>query len=486
MANTGFQPPKPRALRRVVRETIIDPDPIAMDLSDHLAQCHTKLQQSVAALGADAQSPRLAQIADLIIQSMTGPWRSFHTPQHIFDVGCGGSAVEVIAALFHDLVYVQVDSGIQVNLSRYVAPYVREVKPQSLVIDSEPHESDTGFRLALALFGFKPGQSLSPFAGQNEFLSAVVAVKALEGLLSWRDLAQVVVCIEATIPFRATAADGRTPEACMHERLCQVNQAMGLGLSAQECTHAVEMGVRVANRDIGNFGSEHPAEFLNNTWNLIPETNHDLVQVNTFSIRGYRISLQKMEGFLSFLKPEVVFRRYGQEPNQEDHLRRQALTQRNLEVAVQYLRVKLVAIGLLEALSQRMGCDVSLTSIMGQRSDNTGQHFQLERQLPPVSNAYIASNPTEAYVMDLLERGRSADSVYDTRHSPVSSFLVKSLGMDEVMRMLSPTRAFFANPTQSEALLADWSPQALAAIQQAMMKVFVLRTQALQGQAPAA
>ena len=486
MTNTSFQPSKPKALRRVVRATIIDLDPIAMDLSDYLAQCHTKLQQSVAALGADAQSPRLAQIADLIIQSMTGPWRSFHTPQHIFDVGCGGSPVEVIAALFHDLVYVQVDSGIHVNLSRYVAPYVHEVKLQSLVIDSEPHESDPGFRLALALFGFEPGQSLSPFAGQNEFLSAVVAVKALEGLLSWRDLARVVVCIEATIPFRAAASDGRTCEACMHERLSQLNQTMGLGLSAQECMHAVEMGVRVANRDIGNFGSEHPAEFLNNTWNLIPETNHDLVQVNTFSIRGYRISLQKMEGFLSFLTPEVVFRQYGQEPALADHVRRQALTQRNLEVAVQYLRVKLISIGLLEALSRRMGCDVSLSSVMGHRPDNTAQHFQLEHQLPPVPQPYTASHPTEACVMDLLETGRSADSAYDTRHSPVSSFLVKTLGMDEVMRMLPATRAFFADLTQSEALLTDWSPQALATIQQAMVKVFELRTQALQGQAPAA
>ncbi len=451
-----------------------------MDLSEHLAQCHAALKRSVAALGGDAESPRLAEIADLIIRSMTGPWRSFHTPQHIFDVGRDGSPVEVIAALFHDIVYVQVDAGIHLNLSRHLAAHVREVG-HTLVLDTAPAPDDTGLGLTLALFGFAPGQALSPLAGQNEFLSALVAVKALEGLLGWRDLAQVVVCIEATIPFRGALPDGRPCEAAMHERLTAANARFALGLTPDDCTQAVERAVRLANRDIGNFGSAHPAEFLNNTWNLIPETNHDLQQTNTFSIQGYRSSLQKMEGFLGQLRPEVVFRRYGQEPDAAEHALRLQRSARNLAIAVQYLRVKLISIGLLEALSRRMGCDVSLSAVMGPLLERDARALQLEHHLPRVPAPYRTQDANEACVMELLETGRSADSAYDTRHSPVASYLVKSLGMPAVLQMLPTTRSFFADAQQAEALLQAWPPATLAAVREAMVTLLQRRIQALQG-----
>jgi hypothetical protein len=76
-----------------------------MDAPHYTAKCQAELRNAVSMLGGDATSPRLEGMAELIIQSMTGPWRSFHTPEHIFDVGAGGTPVEVIAALFHDLVY---------------------------------------------------------------------------------------------------------------------------------------------------------------------------------------------------------------------------------------------------------------------------------------------------------------------------------------------------------------------------------------------
>lgn len=443
-----------------------------------MAQCQDHLSHAVASLGGDAQSPRLVEISDLIIRSMTGPWRLFHTPEHIFDVGRGGSPIEVIAALFHDLVYVQVDAGIHVNLSRYLAPYVREIQ-QALVIDAEPPEHDIGMRLTMALFGFQAKQALSPFAGQNEFLSAVVAVKALEGLLDWRDLARVVVCIEATVPFRGPSPEGLDCSEQLHERLVQANAQFGLNLSPGECSEAIEMGVRVANRDISNFGSEHPAEFLNNTWNLIPETNHELANVNTYTAHGYRVALQKMEGFLSLLQPDRVFRRYAQEPAPSEHQHRLGMTQRNLEVARQYLRVKLVTIGLLEALSLRIGPDVALASLMGTLSTRVGRDYLLEQHLPPVPVPYNANNAVDACVMALLETGRSADSIHDTRHSPVSSFLVKSMGMEAVLGLLPSVREFFNDTSRSEALLQACAPATMSALQEAVVTIYNMRARAL-------
>jgi len=51
---------------------------------------------------------------------MIGPWRFFHNPEHIFDVGGNKDAIEVIAALFHDIVYVQVDRSINFNVCYYI------------------------------------------------------------------------------------------------------------------------------------------------------------------------------------------------------------------------------------------------------------------------------------------------------------------------------------------------------------------------------
>ena len=51
---------------------------------------------------------------------MIGPWRFFHNPEHIFDVRGDEDAIEVIAALFHDIVYVQVDHSINFNVRYYI------------------------------------------------------------------------------------------------------------------------------------------------------------------------------------------------------------------------------------------------------------------------------------------------------------------------------------------------------------------------------
>jgi hypothetical protein len=451
--------------------TVPPTSPKAMDSQHYLDKCSVELKTAVAALGGDPSHPRLDAIAELIIMSMTGPWRSFHTPEHIFEVGDGGSPVEVVAALFHDLVYAQVDSGIHLNLARYVAPFVREgktgllIEPQSLVPDAE-------LNLVMGLFGLQVGQVLSPFAGQNEFLSALLAVKILDGILPLGVRAQIAVCIEATIPFRADPVAGDNCSETLLLRLKQTNLDHALGLSDAECLHAVHMAVRVANRDIGNFASESPSEFLNNTWNLIPETNHDLVSADTYSITGYRISLQKMEGFLGFLKPEVVFRQFRSEPSDAEHQRRLTLTRTNLEVARLYIQLKLVSIALLEALSLRLGQQVALASIMGKLPSRGDYPIQLEQHLPKVQTAYQPQTPLEVVVMDLLESGRSADSLHDARHSPVASYMVKVMGMPTCMFLLAQSRLFFTDQLSAAELIASTDANVIHGIEQAVVSVY--------------
>jgi hypothetical protein len=324
----------------------------------------------------------------------------------------------------------------------------------------------------MGLFGLQVGQVLSPFAGQNEFLSALLAVKILDGILPLGVRAQIAVCIEATIPFRADPVAGDNCSETLLLRLKQTNLDHALGLSDAECLHAVHMAVRVANRDIGNFASESPSEFLNNTWNLIPETNHDLVSADTYSITGYRISLQKMEGFLGFLKPEVVFRQFRSEPSDAEHQRRLTLTRTNLEVARLYIQLKLVSIALLEALSLRLGQQVALASIMGKLPSRGDYPIQLEQHLPKVQTAYQPQTPLEVVVMDLLESGRSADSLHDARHSPVASYMVKVMGMPTCMFLLAQSRLFFTDQLSAAELIASTDANVIHGIEQAVVSVY--------------
>ncbi|MEY4662664.1 MAG: hypothetical protein RLZZ239_1137 [Pseudomonadota bacterium] len=449
-----------------------------MDAPHYTAKCQAELHNAVSMLGGDAASPRLAGMAELIIQSMTGPWRSFHTPEHIFDVGAGGAPVEVIAALFHDLVYAQVDSGIHVNLARYVAPYIREGATGLVIEPVQGQEQDPELQMTMGLFGFKLGQVLSPFAGQNEFLSALLAVKVLDGILPLAARAQIAACIEATVPFRPDAPDGTSCSQTLLQRLKQANTDFALGMDDAACLQAVVMGVKVANRDIGNFASLKAADFLSNTWNLIPETNHELVNADTYTIKGYRVSLQKMEGFLSFLQPAVVFRQFAQEPSDLEHQLRLELTQRNLEVARLYIRLKLVSIAMLEAFSLRLGQQVSLATIMGKLPGKTIFPIQLENYLPTVKSPYKPASTIEETVMDILETGRSEDSIHDARHSPVASYLVKSLGMQACMHLLEQSRLYFADKLSPEELIASADSTVIQGLEHAVYSVFHHHAQA--------
>jgi len=149
-----------------------------MVLTQDQERCLKSLLWAVEALQGQADLSRLTKISDLIIQTMTGPWRFFHTPEHIFEVGGAigetGDAIEVLAALFHDLVYVQVDQGISVNIGSYISAYVKETDGRLMLRTIDDLPQDMIFELTMAVFGFKPGQTLEPTAGQNEFLSAFI------------------------------------------------------------------------------------------------------------------------------------------------------------------------------------------------------------------------------------------------------------------------------------------------------------------------
>jgi hypothetical protein len=446
-------------------------------------RCLERLKWGIQQLGGKADPVQVDRIARLIIQTMTGPWRFFHTPEHIFEVGEAGDAVEVLAALFHDLVYVQVDQGVSVNISAYISSFVEEINGKLVIRDQTELPNDRMFEMISEIFGFSAKQVLVPTAGQNEFLSAVIAAKCLEHDLEPHVLAQIAACIEATIPFRGPSETGQSPSDRLHERLLKINESFDLGWSQDELSKVVERSVRLANRDVENFAYPSSADFLDNTWNLLPETNHDLKNANSYTVQGYRESLQKMESFMYFLKPHLVFQRFGSEPNEAAYQELILKTGRNLDVARLYLGSKLLSIAVIEALSLRIGRDIPLATMMGELPFREAlPQSQLENFLPNVSAMpYPPETDLEWEVLALLEKGRSQSSIYDIKNSPVTTFIIKSIGFDEARHLMVQAKAFFNEKISPETFLEACDRTAVETITNGILQVFESRKIALRG-----
>ena len=450
------------------------------NLDKYQKQCLERLIWSTQELGVEVEETALAKIAEMIVQTMTGPWRYFHTPDHIFEVGGSEDAIEVLAALFHDLVYVQIDHSVKFSLTSYLTPFIQEKGDKLLIRESTELPVNSIFDLVMVIFGFVPGQVLSPLSGQNEFLSAIVAAKSLEPLLETNLIVPIIACIEATIPFRYSLEDGLTPSDRLYKRLLKINYQFNLGLTDPEIIATVKRSVRLTNRDIGGFSAHNPGRFIDNTWSLLPETNHYLKNPNSYTVQEYRIAIQKMERFLNFLTPEKIFPHFQGEPDQQTYQGFLDRGKKNLEIGRLYLGTKLVAIAIIEALSWRFSRDISLATMMGELPSSEDSVGRLVDFLPAyIPNAYQPQTDIENEVLDLLEKGRSQESNYDIKDSPLATFIVKSIGFEQITNLLEQGKEFFQRNISNDEFLDNCNADLLNSITNAIGQLMDNRKAAL-------
>jgi hypothetical protein len=442
-------------------------------------QCLDKLIWAMEKLQINLGETQLNKIAELIVQTMTGPWRYFHTPEHIFEVGGEDHPIEVLSALFHDVVYVQVDQSVNFNLSYYIIPFVKEYRGQLLIRDSSELPQDPIFELVLTIFGFSAGQSLSPFNGQTEFLSAVVAAKVFESILPLNLILQIVACIEATIPFRAKNKEGETANDLLYKRLKIANEKYNLAITDQELVTIIQRTVTMANRDVGSFANPSAAKFLDGTWSLLPETNHNLHNPASYTFSEYRIALQKMEGFMNFLKPEVIFQQYKNVPDKIEYKSLLEIADRNLKIGRLYLGCKLLSIGFLEALSLRLGRDIPISSMMGELPTQGFSSDKLEDFIPNIEQGYQTDDEIEKEVLNLLEFGRTKNSNYDLKNSPLTTYMVKLIGFDQMRQQNDRVKAFFDKKISGEEFLAGCNPEITQVVTDGLIMLFDRRKASL-------
>lgn len=420
------------------------------------------------------QGPLCDQLADLLSQCLLTPHRYYHNLAHVLAVARTSDPIEVLAGLFHDAVYLQTDHTILPAAFGYLEPFLA-ITAQGIGVDTSLGSfEDPIFQAVALIFGIGVGQVVEVRC-INEFLSALLALKCFEGYLELVELIGIATCIEATVPFVLPSQEAI---ALRRGRLLQTLRQYKLSWSPAQINQTLERAVRLANRDLAGFASD-AGLFLGQTWQLLPENNPALRQPEYYTLRDYRVALQRMETFMKQLTPDLIFNQVGDEPLEVNLLSEfsldcvtlpvtqasqspksrelQLLHQRaaeNLAVARLYLESKLVALGILEAIATfRWSVDRPLIQWLGTSPPISSIPSYWESRVPLRSLQTPPKTLTESRTLQVLEEGRRVPCFFDLERSPMATFVVKAIGFERVRQLRPRTEALFRGNLSSDTFL---------------------------------
>lgn len=432
-------------------------------------------EQSFKRLGVQVSLERLETLAVTIHRGMTAQARHFHTLEHVFAFVDTDDAISTLASLYHDIVYYQVDMGFAPHIWELISPYISQADGDFCVSDIPAW--DNLAHLTLDVFALQPGQRLTSMAVLNEFLSALVMNRQLGDLLAVKDILRMNLCIEATIPFRGRNADGESYSQVMERRLPEIARRHNIEMSEQDVVETLQVAVTFGNKDIENFAETDPGRFLDNTWKLLPESNAALRLPDVYSIGTYRQALQKMAVFFANLDPESVFNQYRGVPTDEVFNQMLRYARTNISVAREYLKLKILSMTVLEALAIATGGDAPVSLFMGDVPREGISIKRLEYFLPEVENAPWVDQSSVIY--KLLESGRSNETSFDMKNSPLSLFLYKSLSSKKIEQHMQRAELMFRGEISADDFLMEMDPAVVRAIASASAMMVFTRRQGL-------
>lgn len=433
----------------------------------------TIFEQSFKRMGVQVSLERVEMLAVTIHRGMTAQARHFHTLEHVFAFADSNEPISILASLYHDIVYHQVDLGFSPHIWELISPYIL---PTDAGFNISAHISvqDRLANLTLDVFGLRPGQPLISMSILNEFLSALVLNRQLGDLLGAKEILQMNLCIEATIPFRGRTSDGESYFEVMERRLPEIAKKYEIDLNEEEIIKTLRIAVTFGNKDIENFAEADPGRFLDNTWKLLPESNAALRLPDVYSIGTYREALQKMALFFENLDSQSVFNQYRGVPSDLEYQQMLRYARINIEVAREYLKLKILSMTVLETLAIATGGDAPVSLFMGDVPREGVSIKRLEYFLPEVEDSAWIDYSSMIY--KLLESGRSTDTSFDMKNSPLSLFLYKSIAPQKLEQDMQRAQLFFAGKISADDFLMGMDRPVVRAIANASaMMVFTRR-----------
>lgn len=397
-------------------------------------------------------------LASTVHQCMETKTRTYHTSFHVLGLCEGMQPIQVLAALFHDVVFYQVDGGFPVCVTGLLEQVTCHEPGYLRLRDIAPE--DRTMTLCLDIFGFHSGQRLSPRQGMNEFLSAVVAARLLRSYLSDSQLMAVVASIELTIPFRGPNAKGHSAA----QRLAQHVQACRTRMTSTLCEPdlpdtafvktTVTNAVDLANRDVTGFIEASPQYCLVNSMLLVEESMMPRAASGKRSLQAYRSALLGMDGFLGHLNPAWVGQNFEGHPPADGVMLMQTTAQKNIGFVRDYLAAVLNTVAILEALVKCAGVGSPMAlSLMGMNSAK-------EVRLPSPA----ARPRVQADVHQLLEHGLSDPEGPDLQALPLAACVYQFLGQEATRQSLQQARHMFEGSLTPQAFLQNLDRNMVSAI----------------------
>jgi len=351
---------------------------------------HVLLGRAIVKMGYEPPSfQTLEAWSQWVYNAYCGSCRLFHSLEHLSKM-CMESSSEAarLAALFHDVVYLSTDGRLLDWMKPVLQDLVEVCTPESpaggeptyrMIMQREGTLNHDVSTLCTGVFGLDPKEDL-PSLGRNEYLSALIAAKLLSQALPVRELLRIVVCIEATIPFRRFSEDS-TPSQELASRLRSTAKVLGLKYSREEISDIMYDACSLANSDISDFYSLGPSGMLSNTWLLVPESNAKLWTPH-YNIGDWRWAIHKLNKFFKYvLIPDQVFRRPKALP-ENDLKSMQLRCKRNKACAELGLSAMLISAATMEALAALTGGDLAMGSLFDTWKAAPGCDAETPRKSP--------------------------------------------------------------------------------------------------------
>jgi hypothetical protein len=402
------------------------------------------------------------RLAVLLHDVMSARWRSYHTTAHLFDV-CSRlkDPIEVLAALGHDLVYVQVDRRIHPRLEPELAEFtlIEDFKITRVNPSSGP---EPWLPSLFEIFGIDPSQRINPLGGGNELLSAIAWCRLLQPWLNTEQILEIAICIEGTIPFRPVAGPSDSPHLRLRQRLQD-------RLPSLDWNPLIARSVRLAHSDIYGFGFQPLGDFLDNTWLLILEGN-PIFKNPVYNARQYREALGRIDGFFRNLKAESVFSHDGSPGSVRIYNRSIEGARRNLQQGAEYVEAKMLALSFFEALGLATGGEGPLLLFFGAPLHVKGRtRFPIEGLLRWKGTRKA---PKKDPILKLLSQGRSEGGEgFDISRSPVAAELRARLSSKEFQELTQARLRFEKGELGPEEYLRLFPKELSRTILEAVVRI---------------
>ena len=410
-----------------------------------------QLEKSFRELQIPFDEPLIERIAVFLVRAMGTEVRDYHKPEHSLDVSRVDRPITRIAGLFHDVIYLQIDSTWKEFCAAHMDPF-RPSEVYSLDIAGPLAQSkDPMLDAITTLFGFQNENHLLLAQGVNEFLSAIVFYRVLGPYLKPLDILKVVACIEATIPFRKI---GNTDNASLKlkVRFDEATATAGIPpISESELDEMIVDIQKIVEKDLASFASQDLSHYLANTWSVIFENNPRLKN-EYYMVSDYRKALYGVNRFLQGLDPRHMYWVRTSEIEER--------TEYNLRVGLIYLKMFSISLSLLEAIASCTGGDAPYETMAGARKKAREHNpLTLEALLPLTDE--IHSDPEVRQVYEILLNGRGMRSRFDQKGSPLAAFLLHTLGIEKSLLLYDLAINYHENQLTSTQYLRAFPPEVL-------------------------